>query len=101
MQTVARNPVASWLNILQIYWCLEKPVNLTMNPFSVLPTEDFHLESLRHVFKYQISDATHHDLKKLDDIRDNHACMGFVNRDGRPVSFCTMKYPHGFILILS
>ena len=38
-------------------------------------------------FKVHLDDGSHYDLKDLDFTRIFHACMGFVKKDGRPVSF--------------
>ena len=55
------------------------------------------LAMVDNVFKYQISDSSHHELKRLDDTRNNHACMGFITRDGKPVSLC---YSRKFSILL-
>ena len=37
-------------------------------------------------FKVHLDDGSHHNLKDLDFTRIYHTCMGFVKKDGRPVS---------------
>ena len=38
-------------------------------------------------FKVHLDDGSHYNLKDLDFTRIFHACMGFVKKDGMPVSF--------------
>ena len=38
-------------------------------------------------FKVHLDDGSHHNLKDLDYTLRYHTCMGFVKKDGRPVSF--------------
>ena len=38
-------------------------------------------------FKVHLDDGSHHNLKDLDYTLIYHTCMGFVKKDGRPVSF--------------
>ena len=47
--------------------------------------------AIETVFKYQIKENSHHDLKDMDEERARHACMGYITRDGRPVRFL-LKY---------
>ena len=37
-------------------------------------------------FKVHLVDGSHHNLKDLDYTLIYHTCMGFVKKDGRPVS---------------
>ena len=46
----------------------------------------------KHSFKYHIDDQTHHDLKDLDYELSYPGCMGFVKKDGRPVSHFIISY---------
>ena len=41
---------------------------------------------MRKAFKVHLDDGSHHDLKDMDYSMLYHACMGFVKKDGRPVS---------------
>ena len=43
--------------------------------------------TIKTAFKVHLDDQSHHNLKDLDFERSHHACMGFVKKDGRPVSF--------------
>ena len=40
----------------------------------------------KNAFKVHLDDGSHHNLKDLDYHLYLHACMGFVKKDGRPVS---------------
>ena len=42
---------------------------------------------MKTAFKVHLDDGSHHNLKDLDFERSYHGCMGFVKKDGRPVSF--------------
>ena len=42
---------------------------------------------MKTAFKVHLDDGSHHNLKNLDFERSYHTCMGFVKKDGRPVSF--------------
>ena len=43
--------------------------------------------SMKTNFKVHLDDESHHNLKDLDYTLRYHTCMGFVKKDGRPVSF--------------
>ena len=46
----------------------------------------------KNAFKYHIDNQTHHDLKDLDYELSYPGCMGFVKKDGRPVSHFIISY---------
>ena len=43
-------------------------------------------------FKVHLDDGSHYNLTDLDFTRIFHTCMGFVKKDGRPVSFLLIMY---------
>ena len=45
-----------------------------------------HDTTMKNAFKVHLDDETHHNLKDLDEGLSYHSCMGFVKKDGRPVS---------------
>ena len=55
-----------------------------------------HGSRMKNAFKFHIDDETHHDLKDLDESLAYHSCMGFVKKDGRPVSLEKSKSPSNF-----
>ena len=46
---------------------------------------------MKTAFKVHLDDGSHHNLKDLDFERSYHTCMGFVKKDGRPVSSLHFK----------
>ena len=47
---------------------------------------DENSNGMKNAFKVHLDDGSHHNLKDMDNILSYHACMGFVKKDGRPVS---------------